>query len=141
MEKVERLGQARLGVQPLSQVAGIAALSLPESYYEDLRLIWKNRVDTLYTELNNIPNIQHNRPSGAFYTMVQLPVDSSENFARYLVCNFRDQKQSLVVAPGGGFYQDPQKGIQQIRLAAVLEEEKLKRAVELLRKALEQYNR
>ena len=139
MEKIERLGQARLGVQPLSQVAGIAALSLPDTYYDSVRLTWKKRVETLYNALNDIPNIQHNRPSGAFYTMVQLPVDSSESFARYLVCQFRDQKQSLVVAPGGGFYQNPEKGQKQIRLAAVLEESKLKRAAEILREALIQY--
>ncbi|MEC7987144.1 MAG: pyridoxal phosphate-dependent aminotransferase [Myxococcota bacterium] len=139
MEKIERLGQARLGVQPLSQIAGIAALSLPDTYYDSVRLTWKKRVETLYNALNDIPNIQHNRPSGAFYTMVQLPVDSSESFARYLVCQFRDQKQSLVVAPGGGFYQNAEKGQKQIRLAAVLEESKLKRAAEILRKALIQY--
>jgi aspartate aminotransferase len=138
MEKIERLGQARLGPQPLAQTAGIAALTLEESYYEEVRLQWKKRVDVLFSELNTIPGILHNKPQGAFYTMVELPIPA-ENFAQYLIHDFRDEGQSLVVAPGGGFYEDPEHGYNQIRLAAVLEPPKIKRAIELLKKALDQY--
>ena len=141
MEKVERLGQARLGAQPLAQAAGIAALNMPEEYYEEVRLTWKSRVDTMYHSLNNISGIKHNKPEGAFYTMVELPVDSSEDFARFLITDFRAQKESLVVAPGGGFYADPQRGIRQIRLAAVLEEDKIQRAIEILGEALQAYSK
>lgn len=138
MEKIERLGQARLGPQPLAQAAGIAALQLEEDYYESVRLQWKTRVETLFEALNNIPNISHNKPKGAFYTMVQLPIPS-EDFAQFLIHDFRDEQQSLVVAPGGGFYENPEHGKNQIRLAAVLEPEKITRAVEILGKALEKF--
>ncbi|MBM75896.1 MAG: aspartate aminotransferase [Proteobacteria bacterium] len=139
MGRIERLGQARLGVQPLAQHAGIAALNMPESYYEEIRGIWKERVDCLYDSLNKIPNIKHNKPSGAFYTMVELPVDSAEHFARHLVTNFRSQGESLVIAPGGGFYVDNKRGKAQIRLAAVLEPQKIKRSAEILGEALSSY--
>lgn len=145
MEKIDRLGQARLGPQPIAQAAGVAALSMPESYYENVRQTWKSRVDTLYKELNKIDNITHNRPNGAFYTMVELPVDNAESFAKYLVTDFRSinpktgTAESLVIAPGGGFYVDSQRGNTQIRLAAVLEESKIKRAIEILKEAITSY--
>jgi len=138
MEKVERLGQARLGAQPLSQAAGIAALTLEEDYYESIRLQWKTRVDTLFNALEQIPGISHNKPQGAFYTMVQLPV-LAEDFAQFLIHDFRDNNQSLVVAPGGGFYENPTHGQHQIRLAAVLEPEKIRRSVEILGLALDKF--
>lgn len=138
MEKVERLGQARLGPQPLAQDVAIAALQLPESYYEDLRRTWKGRVDALYDAVHAI-GLEVPRPKGAFYLMAGLPVEDAEDFARFLVTRFRDHGESVVVAPGGGFYADPEHGKNQIRLAAVLEEGRLQRAAELLGKALSAY--
>lgn len=135
MEKIERLGQARLGPQPLAQEAGITALGLEEEYYEAVRLEWKERVDVLYEALKKIPNIKQNKPQGAFYTMVELPIPA-EDFAQFLIHEFRDNGESLVVAPGGGFYEDPEHGKNQIRLAAVLEPTKIRRAIEILGKAL-----
>jgi aspartate aminotransferase len=159
MEKIERLGQARLGAQPLAQWVGIAALTMPEEYYEEVRQTWKTRVDTMYNALNKIPGIKHNKPKGAFYTMVELPIEDSEDFARYLVTDFRssrtilypediiehrseyqvEMQESLVVAPGGGFYSDSKRGKSQIRLAAVLTEDKIERAIAILGEAVEQY--
>ena len=139
MEKVERLGQARLGVQPLAQHAAMAALALPESYYEEVRGIWRQRVSVMADALAALPGVASHRPAGAFYTMVRLPVDSSEDFARFLVTDFRSHGQSVVVAPGGGFYADPASGRDEVRLAAVLEPDKLRRAVEILGEALAAY--
>lgn len=135
MEKIERLGQARLGPQPLAQEAGVTALQLEEEYYESVRMEWKERVDVLFDALSTIPNIKQNKPQGAFYTMVELPV-LAEDFALFLIHEFRDNGESLVVAPGGGFYEDPEHGKNQIRLAAVLEPAKIRRAIEILGKAL-----
>ena len=144
MEKVERLGQARLGPQPLAQHVGITALEMPDEYYEDVRLTWKNRVDVLADALGKIDGVQFNKPTGAFYSMVELPVDSTENFARFLITDFRSEQnskqESLVVAPGSGFYVDGVRGQNQIRLAAVLEPTKIKRSIEILQEALVAYN-
>ena len=136
MERLERLGQARLGPQPRGQRAAMAALALPESYYDEVRHIYKSRVDAMMDALAQLPGVTFHRPEGAFYTMARLPVNDTERFARWLVEDFRDmttgEAESVVVAPGPGFYADPTKGRDEIRLAAVREESQLRRAVEVL---------
>ena len=131
-----RLGQARLGPQPRAQMAAIAALAQPPSFYDDLRRTYKERVDAMMDALAAIPGIAFHRPEGAFYTMVRLPIADTEAFARFLVTEFRDhatgRPESLVVAPGPGFYADPSKGRNEIRLAAVRQPSELRRGVELL---------
>lgn len=139
MEKIERLGQARLGPQPLAQAAAVAALALPESFYGRTRQLWRERVAVMAEALSALPDVESHRPAGAFYTMVRLPIDDAEDFARFLVTDFRSGGESVVVAPGGGFYADPSSGRDEIRLAAVLEPAKLRRAVELLGEALSAY--
>ncbi|MFT4979694.1 MAG: aspartate aminotransferase [Myxococcota bacterium] len=139
MEKVERLGQARLGPQPLAQHAGIAALGMEEGYYEDIRRLYKGRVDAMFDAIDGIEGVSAPRPAGAFYAMLQLPIDDAERFARFLVTDFRDNNESVVVAPGPGFYADPSSGRQQVRLAAVLEESQVRRAMDILAAALKVY--
>ena len=139
MEKVERLGQARLGPQPLAQAVGIAALTLEPSYYETVRQIYRERVSAMMDALDALPGVAAPHPKGAFYTMVELPVADTERFARFLVEEFRSRGESVVVAPGGGFYALPERGARQIRLAAVTEVPRLRRAVEILGEALAVY--
>ena len=139
MEKIERLGQARLGPQPLAQAVGLAALTLPESYYEEIRSTYKGRVNALVSGLSGVPGVSTHAPEGAFYCMLDLPVDDADSFARYLVTDFRSDGESVVVAPGGGFYAQPESGKTQIRLAAVEGEEGIARACEILSEALAAY--
>jgi aspartate aminotransferase len=139
MEKIERLGQARLGPQPLAQAVALAALSLPEHYYDTLRDTYRGRVNALADALSAIDGVDVPRPEGAFYMMLRLPVDNADRFARFLVTDFRHKGESVMVAPGAGFYANPDSGRDQIRLAAVTEEAKLRRAADLLRRALEAY--
>lgn len=139
MQAVERLGQSRLGPQPLAQAAAIAALELGPEHYVETRALYKERIDTLLEALSEIPGLSVHRPAGAFYLMVQLPVQDTEAFARFLALDFADEGESIVVAPGGGFFTDPDRGKRLIRLAAVLEPAKLRRAAELLKLGLEAY--
>lgn len=143
MERVERLGQARLGPQPRAQKAAIAALGMHPGYYEEVRRIYHARVDAMMDALAAIPGVSYHRPAGAFYTMARLPVPDTEDFARYLVTEFRDTSsghaESVVVAPGPGFYADPSRGRNEVRLAAVRNGDELRRGVELLGKALQVY--
>jgi len=139
MEKVERLGQARLGPQPLAQHVGIAALDLPDGYYAEVRRVYQERCQALGDALDALDGVRASRPRGAFYTMVELPVDDTEAFARFLVTDFRSDGQSVVVAPGGGFYTDPTSGLHEIRLAAVRQAADLERAAEILGDALAAY--
>jgi aspartate aminotransferase len=141
MEKVERLGQARLGVQPLAQSVAIAALNLPEAYYEEVRGIYQRRVAAMMDALHEIPGVVAPRPEGAFYARVRLPIDDSDRFARWLVTDFRHEGESVVVAPGTGFYAKPESGRHEIRLAAVNREEVLQHAVGLLGKGLAAFRR
>lgn len=139
MEKVERIGQARLGAQPLAQHVAMAALDLDEAYYDEVRATYKKRVDTMIDALSLIEGVHAPRPAGAFYSMVELPIDDADRFARFLISEFRDDGESVVVAPGPGFYADPTDGWNQVRLAAVVEVERVARAVEILAKALAAY--
>ncbi len=139
MEKIERIGQARLGTQPLAQAVGIAALNLDESFYEGIRLEYKDRVNALVDGLLTVEGVSTHRPDGAFYCMLELPIDDSERFARWLVTDFRSGGESVIVAPGGGFYANPESGRRQIRLAAVESEEQIHRACALLGEALDSY--
>lgn len=139
MEKVERLGQARLGPQPLAQAVGLAALQLDEAYYETVRQTYAARVDALVKGLAAIEGVSTHRPEGAFYCMLDLPVDDTEAFARFLVTTHRDDGESLVVAPGGGFYSDPALGRRQIRLAAVEGVEGITRSCAILASGLQAY--
>jgi len=143
MERIDRLGQARLGAQPRAQHAAIAALQLPESFYGNLRSVYRARVDAMMDALAEIPGVQYHRPEGAFYTMARLPVRDTEAFAKFLVTEFRDHSsgrpESLVVAPGPGFYASPSDGRDEIRLAAVKNPESVRRGVQLLGRALEQF--
>jgi aspartate aminotransferase len=139
MEKVERLGQARLGPQPLAQAVGLAALALPESYYDEIRGVYRERVETLVRAIDATPGMSTSAPEGAFYCMVDLPVDDADRFARFLVTDFRADGESVVVAPGGGFYADPAAGRTQVRLAAVRGAAELERAMQILGSALQEY--
>ena len=139
MEKVERVSQARLGTQPLAQHVGMAALALDEAYYEEVRGVYKERVDAMMDAIAAIDGARAPRPTGAFYTMVDLPIDDADRFARFLITDFRDNGESVVVAPGGGFYAEPASGRTQVRLAAVTEAATIRRAVQLLGRALDVY--
>lgn len=139
MERVERLGQARLGPQPLAQQVAIAALQLPERYYDELRATYRARMDALFDALAGVSAIEAPRPQGAFYTMLRLPVDDADRFAHYLVEQHRDRGESVLVAPGSGFYADPARGRRQVRVAAVIAEQHLARVVDILAGALEAY--
>lgn len=140
MERVERLGQARLGPQPRAQRAAIAALELPDGYYDEVRAVYHRRIDAMMDALAELPGVAFHRPAGAFYTMARLPVKDTDTFARYLVEEFRHvadgRMESVVVAPGHGFYADPREGRDEIRLAAVREEGTIRHAIHVLGKGL-----
>ena len=139
MERIERLGQARLGPQPLAQAVGVAALTLPEPYYAQVRQVYAERVAALYDALAEIGLAGVPRPQGAFYLMAELPVADADDFARFLVTDFRRDGESVVVAPGSGFYANPADGKRQIRLAAVSDPATLRHAVGLIGHALAEY--
>ena len=134
-----KFAQARLSPPTFGQVAGEAALSTPKSYFEDVINEYVSRRDLLVDGLNKIDGVICPKPKGAFYAIAQLPVDNAEKFAQWLLEEFDYQNETLMVAPAAGFYSTEVKGNNQVRIAYVLNQNSLKRAIKCLEQALIQY--
>lgn len=134
-----KFAQARLSPPTMAQIAAEAALQTPESYFVEVKKEYSARRDILVDGINKIEGVFCPKPEGAFYAMAQLPVDSAERFAQWLLSAFDHEGKTLMVAPAEGFYATPGMGLNQVRLAYVLEQEKLAQSVEILRLALEAY--
>jgi len=134
-----KFAQARLSPPTLAQIAGEAALATPQSYFDDVITEYVSRRNLLVSELEKIENIKIAKPSGAFYCVVELPVENSDDFAQWLLENFNVNGETVMVAPAGGFYASEGLGFNQIRIAYVLEKEQLVRAVKILKEGLQQY--
>lgn len=141
MQMILKFAQARLCPPTLEQVGAIAAYKLPADYFNAILAEYQKRRDVLCDVLAQNKDIVLRKPKGAFYIMAKLPIDDCDEFARWMLSEFKDNNETVMVAPGAGFYSTPGKGKQEIRLAYVLEADKLKRAGELLLKALEVYNK
>ena len=136
-----KICQGRLCAATLDQV-GAAALyrSMTPAYYEDLRAEYKRRRDAVVEGLSKIPGVKFNSPEGAFYLMVTLPVDDSEKLQYFLLEEFEDHGETVMYAPGEGFYATPGKGRNEIRIAYVTNPAELRRSVELLGLGIAAYN-
>jgi aspartate aminotransferase len=134
-----KFAQARLSPPTFGQVAGEAALSTPKSYFKDVINEYVARRDLLVDGLNKIDGVICPKPKGAFYAIAQLPVDNAEKFAQWLLEDFDYQNETLMVAPAAGFYSTEGEGNNQVRIAYVLNQDSLKRAIKCLEEALIQY--
>ncbi|RRO21844.1 pyridoxal phosphate-dependent aminotransferase [Flavobacteriaceae bacterium 14752] len=135
-----KFAQARLSPPTLAQIASEAALDVDVSYFEDVNAEYTHRRNILVEGLKQIEGVKVAEPRGAFYCVAQLPVDDTEKFAQWLLEDFEDDGETIMVAPASGFYSTPNTGLNQIRLAYVLEDKALKRSINILEKALKQYN-
>lgn len=131
--------QARLCCSSLLQEGAAALYTTPESYLADVNKEYKKRRDTIKAELAKIPGLTSSDPEGAFYVMVKMPVDNAKNFAIWLLKEFRQNGETVMFAPGDGFYVHPEDGAKEARLAYVLNCDDLKRAIELLAAGLKAY--
>jgi len=134
-----KFAQTRLSPPTFAQIASEAALDTPQQYFDDVIKEYQERRDTMVALLKEIPGLKVGEPKGAFYCIAELPVKNSDKFAQWLLEEFDDNGETIMVAPAGGFYSTPGVGLNQIRIAYVLKKESLIRAVELLRIALEKY--
>ena len=139
MHGVLRIAQGRLSSGLVDQLMASKLTKIDDSYIESVQKEYENRRDVLYEGLKTIPGLIIPKPEGAFYTIVKLPVDDAEDFAKYLLTTFRDNNETVMVAPATGFYANPGKGKNEIRIAYVLNIESLKRSIEILKKALQSY--
>ena len=132
--------QARLSVATLDQVASAALYQVDPSYFAAVREEYKRRRDTVVAKLREIPGVIFDCPKGAFYLMAALPVDNADTFQRWLLEEFNDNGETVMFAPGAPMYATPGKGLNEVRMAYVLEAEKIERAMDILKKAIEVYN-
>ena len=136
---VMKFCQARLSPPLIGQIAAEASLDAPEEYSRNVYDEYVERRKCLIDGLNRIKGVYSPIPMGAFYTVAQLPVDDSEKFCRWCLEEFNYEGETVMMAPAAGFYTTPGAGRNQVRIAYVLKEEDLKRALVVLRKALEAY--
>ena len=139
-QAVMKFCQARLSPPLIGQAIAEASLSTPQEYMEEVYDEYLSRRNYLIDQLNQIPGVFAPTPMGAFYTMVQLPVDDTDKFCQWCLTDFQYEGQTVMMAPGSGFYTDPEEGRKQVRMAYVLNKEDLSKAMIVLRKALETYN-
>ena len=139
MQTALKFAQARLSPPTFAQVASEAALDTPPSYFEAVNAEYTRRRDVLLEELAKIPGTLVARPQGAFYCMVELPIQNADHFAQWLLEEFRLEGATVMLAPAAGFYATPGLGENQVRIAYVLEESQLRKAVRILAAALEKY--
>ncbi len=131
--------QARLCCPMLEQVGAAALYTTPTSYLQEVNQEYKKRRDTIAAGLAKIPGLMSSNPKGAFYVMVKLPVDDAEKFAIWMLEEFDVNGETVMFAPGNGFYDTPGCGVDEARLAYVLNCEDLEKAMEILAAGLAAY--
>ncbi len=136
---VLRFAQGRLCSPALGQIAAEGALSTPPEYFVAMRDEYKRRRDYMVNALNKIEGVYSPMPEGAFYTVAQLPIDDGDKFAQWLLESFEYEKQTVMLAPASGFYATPGRGLNEVRIAYVLNVPELEKAMKCLEVALKQY--
>ena len=139
-ESVMKFCQARLSPPLIGQIIAEASLSTPKEYMSQVYEEYLARRNFLIDGLNKIPGVYSPIPMGAFYTMVRLPVKDADDFCKWCLTDFSYKGQTVMMAPGSGFYTDPSEGRDEVRMAYVLNRDDLAKALEVLAKALEAYN-
>lgn len=135
-----KFAQARLCPPTIEQIACEAAIDTPQSYFNEVISEYKERRDTLISELNKIEGVIVTKPKAAFYCIAQLPVDNTDDFAQWLLESYDLNGETVMVAPAAGFYSTPGMGTNQVRIAYVLNKEDLTSAVRILKEAIPAYN-
>ena len=139
MEHALKFAQARLSPPTLGQIAGEAALKTPQSYFDRVKEEYMQRRNTLVDGLNAIEGVTCPKPAGAFYAMAELPVKSGDDFCQWMLEEFNYEGETVMMAPGSGFYSTRAFGEKKVRIAYVLKEEDLKRSVKIIEEGLKVY--
>ncbi len=133
--------QSRLAVATIDQLGAAALYDVDHKFFRDCKAEYQRRRDTVVSCLRKIPGVVVEEPMGAFYVMASLPVDDSDRFQRWLLEEFDDNGDTVMFAPGAPFYETPGKGVNEVRIAYVLSQENLERAMEILARGIARYQR
>ena len=136
---VMKFCQARLSPPLIGQIVAEASMDASRAYMIHTYEEYIERRNCLIDGLNKIPGVYSPIPMGAFYTVARLPIDDSERFCAWCLSEFEYEGETIMLAPASGFYTDPQKGRDEVRIAYVLNKDDLRRALFILGKALEAY--
>ena len=139
LSTILKFAQARLSPPTFGQIAGEAALNTPVKYFTEVRQEYLSRRDLLIDGLNKIEGVFCPKPSGAFYAIAELPVDCANKFAQWLLEDFDLNGETIMVAPAAGFYSSKNTGLNQVRIAYVLNQESLQKSIDILSYALKLY--
>src|SRR3954452_7872510 len=135
LDTVLKFAQARLSPPGLAQIAGEAAVDLPDNYFDITKAEYKARRDLIVQRLNAMPDVFCPNPGGAFYAMAKLPIDDADKFCQWLLEDFNYNKQTVMLAPATGFYGTPGLGKNEVRLAYVLNTNAINAAMDCLEQA------
>ena len=133
--------QSRLSVATIDQLGAAALYNVDHEFFRQCKDEYRKRRDTVISRLRSIPGVVVEEPMGAFYVMASLPVDDSDKFQHWLLEEFDDDGDTVMFAPGAPFYETPGKGINEVRIAYVLKQEDLERAMDVLAKGISEYQR
>ena len=140
MTTAMKFAQARLSPPTYAQIASEAALDTPQSYFDDVISEYRERRDTLISELQKIDGLTVATPKGAFYCIAKLPIDNADKFVQWLLESYDLNGETVMVAPAAGFYSTPGVGLDEVRIAYVLKKEDLIKSVQILKEAIKAYN-
>jgi aspartate aminotransferase len=140
VQSILKFAQARLCPPTLGQIGAIGAYRLPPDYFKKVLAEYQKRRDILFDILTSNKGIILRKPKGAFYIMAKLPIDDSDEFAKWMLGEFDVNGETVMVAPGAGFYSTPGKGKQEVRIAYVLETRKLEIAGKIILEAIKAYH-
>lgn len=141
MSTAMKFAQARLSPPTYAQIASEAALETPQSYFDDVISEYKDRRDTLISEMQKIEGVTIASPKGAFYCIAKLPIDNADKFAQWLLESYDFNGETVMVAPAAGFYSTPNVGLDEVRIAYVLKKDDLIKSVQILKEAITVYNK
>ena len=138
-QAVLKFAKARLCPPSVEQKAALAAYQMGLDYFQPVKEEYQKRRDVLFDGLKDIPGIVIHKPQGAFYIIVRLPIKDCEHFVQWMLTDFHHNQETVMVAPAQGFYSTPGKGKDEVRIAYVLKEEDLKRAIVVFKEGLKKY--
>ena len=141
MGECMKLCQCRISVSTLDQIAAASLYDVGPDYFAKVREEYRLRRDTVMAKLEKIPGVICKCPRGAFYVMAALPVDSADDFQKWMLEEFDDNMETVICSPAGPMYATPGKGLNEIRIAYVLKQEDLERAMDILALGIEAYNK
>ena len=140
INEARKLCQSRLCVPTLEQIGATALYGVDEQYLKEVNQEYSKRRDITYSALSKMDNIICKKPTGAFYVIAKIPVDDADKFALWLLTDFDDNGETVMISPASDFYATEGLGKDEVRIAYILEEKSLKRALEILEKAIKVYN-